>query len=524
MASDTDLPKSDDTRLALRWSNRWTLTHRILAVNIFALAMLAGSLFYLDSFRGRLTAARVAEAETHVRLIGEALAVTPPAEWPPLLRRMGHDSGSRLRIYGADGRKELDSWHGAAPTYQLRNPADEQWTKEVARLLDNAFDAIVGAKQPPPLVEPVPDRLRSWPEAVAVLGKARSATAVRRAPEGTVFVSAAAAVPQDDSVLLLTANARDIRRVVRSERMTLGFVVLATVVLSILLSLFLARTIVLPLRRLARAAHLVRLGRAREVSVPLLPSRRDEIADLARALHDMTHSLRYRIDATEAFAADVTHELKNPLASLRSAVDSLERVKDRGLQRRLLDVVRHDVVRLDRLISDISEVSRLDAELTRARFEPIDIGTTIEGLLALWEPRAAERDVRIAFARPRVGSAMIVGEESRLIRAIDNIVDNAISFSPPGGLIEIAAAGVGGDVQISVEDEGPGVPEPVREAIFNRFHSIRPEEETFGRHSGLGLAIAKATVAGHDGKISVEDRHDGRAGARFVIRIPRVQI
>jgi two-component system sensor histidine kinase ChvG len=289
---------------------------------------------------------------------------------------------------------------------------------------------------------------------------------------------------------------------------------------SVLLSLFLARTIALPLRRLARAAHRVRLGRAREVNVPTLPARRDEIGLLARALHDMSQSLRQRIDGTEAFAADVTHELKNPLASLRSAVDSLDKVDDPALRRQLLDVVRHDVVRLDRLIVDIAEVSRLDAELSRARFEPIDLGDLVERLLDLWEPRAAERDVRIAFARPRVATAVVMGDEGRLTRAIDNIVDNAISFSPRGGLVEIAAAHVGGEVRLSVEDEGPGVPEQAREEIFQRFHSIRPDEESFGQHSGLGLAIARATVQGHDGQLIVEGRRDGRSGARFVMRFP----
>lgn len=516
------MPRSDDRELALRWSNRWTLTHRILAINIFALAILAGSLFYLDSFRSRLTTARLGASEIQVKMIGEALSIAPVAQWQILLTKFGLDSRSRLRVYDADGGKLIDSWSGTKPTYTLRDPAKEPWHKDIALLLDNALDAIVGAKQPPPFAEPAVDRVRSWPEAQAAQSSGRPATALRRAPEGTAFVSAAAAIPQTKSVLLLTTNARDVRRVVRSERMTLGFVLLATVGLSIFLSIFLARTIARPLRRLARAAHLVRLGRAREVKVPLLPSRRDEIGLLARALHDMTQTLRYRIDATEAFAADVTHELKNPLASLRSAVDSLEKVKDPKLRHQLLDVVRHDVGRLDRLISDIAEVSRLDAELTRARFEPIDLGKMIEALLPLWEPRAAERDVRIAFARPRVGSAIVLGDESRLARAIDNIVDNAISFSPSGGLVEITAVGVADEVLISIEDEGPGVAPAVREAIFNRFHSMRPSEEAFGRHSGLGLAIAKATVEGHDGQIGVEERHDGRSGARFVIHLPGV--
>jgi len=244
---------------------------------------------------------------------------------------------------------------------------------------------------------------------------------------------------------------------------------------------------------------------------------------LARALSDMSQALRNRIDSTEAFAADVTHELKNPLASLRSAVDSLERVEDPALRRRLLDVVRDDVARLDRLIVDIAEASRLDAELSRARFEPVDLGALIESVLDTWEARGAERGVRIAFARPRAGSAIVMGDEARLARAIDNIVDNAISFSPEGALVEIGAAHAGSEVLVTVEDEGPGVPTERRREIFQRFHSIRPEEEGFGRHSGLGLAIARATMTGHDGSIAVEERRDGRRGARFVLRFPDPQ-
>lgn len=516
------MPRSDERDLALRWSGRLSLTKRILAINIFALAILAGSLFYLDSYRQRITAARVTQAGTEARIIADALAAAPTVAREPLLARLGSDSRTRLRVYSASGAKLMDSWNNAPATYELRDPDAEPWNKDAARILDTMFDFIVGAGRPPAFIPNRIERLANWPEAEAALAEGRLKTALRRAPEGTPFVSAAAPLPGADSVLLLTANARDIRAGVRSERLTLGFILLGTILLSVLLSLFLARTIARPLRRLARAAHRVRLGRAREVDVPLLPARRDEIGLLARALHDMTHSLRYRIDATEAFAADVTHELKNPLASLRSAVDSLDRVDDPALRRQLLDVVRHDVVRLDRLVVDIAEVSRLDAELSRARFEEVDLGRMIESLLGLWETRAAERDVRIAFARPRVGTAVILGEDSRLARVLDNIVDNAISYSPPGGLVEIGAVRIDRFVLVSVEDEGSGVPEGAREAIFNRFHSMRPEGEAFGRHSGLGLAIAKAIVEGHDGRIRAEDRHDGRAGARFVIRFPGV--
>jgi two-component system sensor histidine kinase ChvG len=438
-----------------------------------------------------------------------------------LLRKLGSDSGSRLQVFSSDGAEQLDSWEGSRPTYELRDPALEPWSKDIARLLDNAFDAIVGRRRPPLFQPPQQDRLEAWPEAVEALGSPRLTTGLRRAPDGTLLVSAAAkAALPEPSVLLLTANARDIRRVVRSERLSLGFILAGTILLSVLLSLFLARTIARPLRRLAIAAQRVRLGRAREVDVPLLPARKDEIGLLARALHDMTHSLRYRIDATEAFAADVTHELKNPLASLRSAVDTLDKVDDPALRSQLLDVVRQDVGRLDRLIVDIAEVSRLDAELSRARFEQVDIGTLIESLLSLWEARAAEHRVRLAFARPRVGTAVVLGEEGRLARVLDNIVDNAISFSPPGGLVEICAVRLDDEVIVTIEDEGRGIPPEAREAIFNRFHSMRPEGEAFGRHSGLGLAIAKAIVEGHDGRIVAEDRHDGRNGARLVMRIP----
>jgi two-component system sensor histidine kinase ChvG len=514
------LEKNDEQDLALRWSGRWMLLHRILAINIFALAVLAGSIFYLDGFRRRLTEQGIANARTEVRMAADALALAGADQRQALMSRLGAHSRTRLRVFGADGRLLLDSWTGVAPTYDVRDPTQEGWRKDFALRLDRTIEAMVGSRRPPPLTYPESASIAAWPEAEQALAGRQTETMLREAPEGTPFLSAAMPVPGQNQVLLLTRNARNIRRVVREERTTLGIVLIVAIALSALLSLFLARTIALPLRRLARAATRVRLGRAREVRVPRLPERRDEIGLLARALSDMSQALRNRIDNTEAFAADVTHELKNPLASLRSAVDSLERVEDASLRRKLLDVVRHDVARLDRLIVDIAEASRLDAELSRARFEPVDLGQLIESMVEPWEKRAMERDVRVAFARPRMGTAVVLGDEGRVARAIDNIVDNAISFSPEGGLVEIAAVRIDSEVFVTVEDEGPGVPEAARAEIFRRFHSLRPESEEFGRHSGLGLAIAKATVEGHDGAIAVEDRGDGRPGARFVLTFP----
>jgi two-component system sensor histidine kinase ChvG len=259
------------------------------------------------------------------------------------------------------------------------------------------------------------------------------------------------------------------------------------------------------------------------VQLPRLPARRDEIGTLARALSDMSQALRQRIDATEAFAADAAHEIKNPLASLRSAVDSLGIIADPELRERLLGVIRDDIARIDRLITDISEASRLDAELSRARFETVDLGNMVEQLVAAREQRGLPNDIRLAYARPHRGTTNMFGDGSRLARVVENLVDNAISFSPPGGLVQIAATRDDDTVYLRVEDEGPGVPFAEREAIFNRFHSIRPEGEAFGRHSGLGLAIAKAIVEGHGGTISVTDREGETTGARFVIRMPAAQ-
>ena len=513
------MARSDGPGFGFGWTRRISLRHRILAVNIFAVAILAGSIFYLDSFRSRLTQARLDQAQSETVMIAHMLSAIPSEARQPILVRLGQDSRARLRVYGRSGAREADSWSGVPPTYQLRDPAREAWYREVARWLDNGFDAIVGAARPPLFVPPARDRLSAWPEAVTALRTGGSTIMLRRAPDGTPYISAARRIEgADGSVLLLTINARDVRHVVRMERGSLLLILAATLIVSILLSRFLARTIAAPLRRLAQAAHRVRLGRDREVDVPVLPKRRDEIGQLARALADMTQSLRQRIDATDAFAADVTHELKNPLASLRSAVDTLERVEDPAVRHQLLDVVRQDVRRLDRLVVDIAEASRLDAELSRARFEPVDLGKMIEALLPLWEGRGG-KGVEIAFARPLVGTATILGDESRLARLVDNLVDNAISFSPPGGVVEVRAAPAGDDVLVVIEDEGPGVPGEAREAIFNRFHSIRPDED-FGRHSGLGLAIARAIVDGHGGTIEIEDREDGRSGARFVVRFP----
>ncbi|HEU0044714.1 sensor histidine kinase [Sphingomonas sp.] len=511
-------PEAGD--LALRWSGQISLTRRILAVNIFVLLLIAGGFFYLDSYRSRIVDSRVAQALREARLIGEAITAGGARHRDELVVRLAQDTGVRVRLYGPDGKLVADSRRLGVRNFRLADPDRDPTGQGIARFLDTTVDTVVNAPRAPLYRE---RRLGAeWPDAHTAREQRIVSATVWRAPDRTPVITAAAPIG-GDGVVLTTVNARDITQTVRVERYRLGVVLLVVTLVSVLVSLFLARTIVRPLRRLARAAVRVRLGRAREVVVPRLPDRRDEIGSLARALSDMSLALRARIDATEAFAADVTHELKNPLASLRSAVDGLGRVKDPALQAKLLQIVHDDVHRLDRLITDISEASRLDAQLSRATFEPVDVAAMLEGLLGQRGERGVERGVRIRFDRLGSGPFLVLGEGARLERVFENLLDNALSFSPEGGLVTVAAARERNELVVRVEDEGPGVPEDAREDVFRRFQSIRPATEAFGQHSGLGLAIARTIVEGHQGQITVESREDRLAGARFVIRLPLTQ-
>lgn len=527
MAPVTDSPTNnrgerEDRDLSLRWSGRVSLTPRILAVNIFALAMLAGGFFYLDSFRARIVDDQVEQASREARLIAQAVAMTPPKDRSALILRVATEARLRIRLYDRNGHVTLDTRAMGLNNVVLRDPDKDPWGQSAARFLDAAIDTVAGADRAPQFRERTADKGLDWPDLAAALRSGEASASVWRAPDRTPVITAAAPYGPEGAVFT-TDNAREITQTVRIERFRLSLVLAVVMGLSIFLSLFLARTIVRPLRRLARAAVRVRLGRAREVVVPRLPERRDEIGHLARSLSDMSQALRARIDATEAFAADLAHELKNPLASLRSAVDGLANVRDPELQDRLLAIVRDDVHRLDRLISDISEASRLDAQLSRAKFEPIQIAAMLEGMIGQRTDRGVARGVQLRFDPPMAPVPHVMGEGARLERVFENLIDNAVSFSPGQGLVTLSVASIGDMLEVRVEDEGPGVPEEAREAIFRRFHSVRPDDEVFGQHSGLGLAIARTIVEGHGGTIWVESREDRMRGARFVVRLPLVQ-
>ena len=321
---------------------------------------------------------------------------------------------------------------------------------------------------------------------------------------------------------MTTRNATDITQNVRDARQTLAIIVGVALLISVQLSLFLARTIVQPLRALVRAAVRVRLGRDREVVVPRLPERGDEIGLLARAISDMTAALRQRIDAVESFAADVAHEIKNPLASLRSALESLDKVEDPVLRRQLSEIAAHDVKRIDRLVTEIADASRIDAELSRTTFEPVDIVRLLDVLVGAREQSGVNAERRITVARGS-GGYVVAGDPGRLERVLQNLLDNAVSFSPPNGTIMAQVSREDGRVRVSICDEGPGIPADAREKVFERFHSLRPVAEDFGSHSGLGLAIARTIVTAHDGSLTAAERPDGGAGACLVLDLPEWQ-
>ena len=511
----------DARALSLRWSARVSLTPRILFVNVFALALLAGGFFYLDSYRSRIVDGRVAQSIREARLIAEALVSVPEDRRADLALRLARDMGARVRVFDETGKPVIDTRRLGLRNVVLQDPDKQDWRQAAARFLDAGIDTVVGTPRAPLYREHYEGR--DWPDIRTARDTPTVAATVWRAPDRTPIITAASPLPirgPGAGVVMTTINAREITQTVRLERYRLGVVLLVVSIASVLLSLFLARTIVQPLRKLARAAVRVRVGRAREVVVPRLPERRDEIGMLARALSDMSLALRARIDAIEAFAADVTHEMKNPLASLRSAVEGMTTVKDPTLQARLLAIVRDDVQRLDRLITDIAEASRLDAQLSRTKFEPVDLGAMIAALIASREARGVERGVQLQFDRRTDLPLIVPGEGARLERVLENLIENAVSFSPDGGLILLSATCDHDVVVVAIEDQGPGVPEAAREQVFRRFQLLRPAGEAFGKHSGLGLAIARTIVEAHQGSIVATARADGAAGARFVIRMP----
>ncbi|WP_095013069.1 sensor histidine kinase [Tsuneonella mangrovi] len=520
MADDNTNAPAEPRLARFTPGRRLSLTPRILIINLLPLLLLGGGVFYLDSYRKQLLAERYKLARIEAQITAEALAGASRERQEALLIQIGKEQHMRLRLYNARGRLWADSFALDVPSFAFEKTTDETWQERFARWLDRVVDTIVGAPAVPEYVEPDTPNADSWPELKRAREENLTQIELREAPDGTPVINTAAPVGLLGATLLTTRNAVDITQEVREARSTLSSAVGMALIISILLSLYLARTIVTPLRLLARATRRVRQGRERDVDVPRMPTRHDEIGELARSIADMTGTLRQRIDAVEHFAADVAHEIKNPLASLRSAMESLPSVEDPALRKQLQEVAAHDVRRIDRLVTDISEASRIDAELSRATFVPIDLVDLTRNIIGSREARDQNAGRPIDFTAP-ASPASVMGEPVRLERVIENLLDNAVSFSPPGSPIELAITRFDeGGVRLTVCDHGPGISQEAREKVFRRFHSVRPEAEDFGQHSGLGLAIARTIAEAHDGTLSAHGRADGAEGACLVLDLP----
>jgi two-component system sensor histidine kinase ChvG len=505
---------------SLNAPGRFALTGRILAVNILPLLILGGGLFYLDSYRTQLINERLNSARIEAQITAEALAGATPARQEALLVQIGKEQRMRLRTFNAKGRLTADSFALAPPAFRFDEIADDDWEQRFSRWLDRTVDTIVSAEPLPDYREPEANEANAWPELARARELGLSQVRLYDWSDGSPVITAAVPVGLRGATLLTLRNAVDITESVRTARTALFVAMLLVMAASAALSLFLARTIVTPLRLLARAAARVKQGRDREVEVPRLPERSDEIGLLARAVSDMTGALRQRIDAVDSFAADVAHEIKNPLASLRNAIDTLPRVEDPDLRQQLIGIAAHDVRRIDRLVTEISAASRVDAEISRARLERVDLAALFANLIASREDRAMNGGRQIALEAAPRAMLRVMGVPSQLERVAENLIDNAISFSPPDGEVLVRIRQAGRQIITEVIDAGPGIAPDRREAVFRRFHSDRPDDESFGNHSGLGLAIGRAIAVAHEGALVADDRPDGAAGACLRLTLP----
>ncbi len=519
------------------------LTARILALNILALGILVGGLLYLGDYRQGLIEAERSAMLTQGRVfaaaLGESTVYTAKGGGQKLdaelaqmvVRRMVAATRMRARLFVPEGSLAVDSRRLSAPggMIEVEELPPVSSDDGVGGMVIDVYDWFVSLFPQetglPPYREPIEQTAEDYSEvAMALAGE--TSTAVRRTEGGGLIISVAVPVQrlrQVAGAIMLTKDASEIEASVRSVRLdilTISGVVLAV---TVLLSFYLAGTIARPVRRLAEAAERVRRGAGRRVPIPDFTARRDEIGDLSGALRDMTAELLDRLEAIERFAADVAHEIKNPLTSLKSAVETAARVEDPEQQKKLLAIIQEDVHRLDRLITDISHASRLDAEIARAETATFDVAELLRNLADGHNQTAKDGVATVDLHLPDGATLSVHGVADQVAQVVHNLVGNAVSFSPPGARIAIAAARDEGHVAITVEDKGPGIPEAKLTAIFDRFYTDRPEGRQWGTHSGLGLSISKQIVEAHGGTIAAENVTDSRgeiAGARFVIRLP----
>jgi two-component system sensor histidine kinase ChvG len=458
-----------------------------------------------------------------------------PERVAPLLRRLVTPTKTRARIYDRDGTLLLDS-----STLYLRGEILRFDLDPVPSEKPNYFERrwrklkLWLARGDLPIYRELgPANGKGYPE-VAQAINGQDGSVVRVTEQGQVIVTVAVPIQRFRGVsgaLLLSTQPGEIDAAVESERFVIVKVFFVAATVMIILSFLLAGAIGGPLRRLAAAAQNVRRRTRARVEIPDMTHRTDEIGYLSGSIREMTDALYARIEGIESFAADVAHELKNPLTSLRSAVETLPLAKTEESRARLLSVIQHDVRRLDRLITDISEASRLDAEMQRQESAPVDLAKLLAAITTLANevPRDDHVSVSLSFEHMSGAPAgyIVPGNDSRLGQVIDNLVSNARSFSPPGGIVRITCRRLKNEVEVIVDDEGPGIQHDALHRIFERFYTDRPEQG-FGKNSGLGLSISRQIVEGHGGHIWAENRMASDepgapphvAGARFIVRLP----
>jgi len=550
-----------------------TLTRRIVFLNLTALATLVSGILVLNQFRDGLIDAKVESLFTQGEIISSAIAVSAatqrgrdrpdldallqlqignsfgrqnrfiadldfpinPERVTPTLRRLISATGNRARVFGRDGVLVVDTaqFISRRDLFDQQTPAPEQEESGIAGTIAAFLRGFFRRSDLPRYSEsPIADG-RTFTEVATALDGAPSSL-VRVTELGDMIVFVAVPIRRNSAVigsLLLSTPAGDIDTIIHNERIAIVRVFAVAAIITIGLSVLLAGTIAGPVRRLASAAERVRRGVKSREELPDFPDRQDEIGHLARALRHMTNALFDRMDAIETFAADVSHELKNPLTSLRSAVETLPLARTDESRKRLIDIVLHDVRRLDRLISDISDASRLDAELARLEAEPVNVVGLIDAVVSMSNDINNDSGPAVLWTPPeQADDFLVVGFDNRLAQVLNNLIDNARSFAPSDGRVIVSAERRKKTVVVRVEDNGPGIKAEAFERIFERFYTDRPEREEFGNNSGLGLSISKQIVEAHGGKIRAENLLDTDeqglarpAGARFTIVLPAVR-
>lgn len=540
-------------RAVRRRRRRWfsPLARGMLLVNLVGPAVLVAGLLFLEGYEDELIESDISVLKAQATLVAEALGETASAEQsggggyqlildPELARRLinrfASPDGPRVRLFLPDQALLVDSRRvlGAGGLIQIENLAPPDPTGGFERRFNRVYDWIAPVWERfvrrRPVYRERPEQAASdYPEAMIALAGSTAGLA-RRLPDGRLILSAAAPTKRFKQVIgavLLSHEGDRVAAAVRSVRYDILRLFGGAVLLSFAATLYLAGAISRPLRALAHAADRARGRTALDEVIPDLSRRRDEIGDLSTALRDMTESIQTRMVATERFAADVAHEIKNPLTSLKSAVETVARVNSEEQRDKLLAVIQNDVQRLDRLISDISDASRLDAELSREEVEPVDVVDILRTLVEIETAslgEGARAQLRLEAAAALGDGGFVQGVEVRLGQVFRNLIGNARSFSPPEGRIELRATRTDDRIIVSIEDEGPGIPPGKEDAIFERFYSERPSQEAFGGHSGLGLSISRQIVVAHGGSLVAENRlaPDGSIiGARFIVALPR---